>query len=242
MKNLFFVLSFILSLNVVAQENKSACKNGSYILEQSQQFHDPHGHWQEAELSLHIQEPRIQNPGRYSIVNLNNASGYFKLDRSRDAHISSHIVAADGTASVLWNGSEYFSKDLIEKYRLQTSRCAGYQQFYQLMYGLPMTLDEQLVKTVGKVETIERNGQQVFAVDIELKEAMISKHWRVLIAVDNFQVLGLELFHPDDPTQGEILTFDDLVEVDGIQMPRIRHWYDMEAQYLGSDIIVKEIK
>jgi hypothetical protein len=71
---------------------------------------------------------------------------------------------------------------------------------------------------------------------------MISKHWRVLIAVDNFQVLGLELFHPDDPTQGEILTFDDLVEVDGIQMPRIRHWYDMEAQYLGSDIIVKEIK
>lgn len=242
MKNLLFVLSFILSLNLVAQENISACKNGSYILEQSQQFHDPQGNWQNAEIKLHIVEPRIQNPGRYSIMYLNNASGYFKLDRSRDEHMSSHIVETDGSPKVLWNGNENFSDELIEKYRLQAARSNGYQQFYQLMYGLPMSLDKHLVKTVGKVKTVDRKGQQVFAVDLELKEAMISKHWRLLIAVDNFQVIGLELFHPDDATQGEILNFDDLVTIEGIQIPRIRHWYDMEAQYLGSDIIVKEIK
>ena len=84
-------------------------------------------------------------------------------------------------------------------------------------------------------------GKEVFEIALKLNRSVISEHWKLLVAVDNYQLIGIELLHPETD-EGEKLVFEDLMSLGEMQIPRIRHWYDLEATYLGSDIIIKEIE
>lgn len=45
----------------------------------------------------------------------------------------------------------------------------------------------------------------------------------------------------DDNTKGERLYFDKSITINGITIPRIRHWYEMNDEFSGSDIILKQL-
>ena len=109
------------------------------------------------------------------------------------------------------------------------------------MYGLPMSLDEGIIEEIQQVQTVQEDGKELFEISLKLNRSVISDHWKLLVAVDNFQLIGIELLHPETPEEGERLVFEDLVSLGDVQVPRIRHWYDLQATYLGSDIIIKEI-
>ena len=55
-------------------------------------------------------------------------------------------------------------------------------------------------------------------------------------------LLGIEIIFPDDPTKGDRLIFENTLEINGINIPRIRHWFELRNNdYSGSDMIMKEI-
>ena len=124
--------------------NQEKVLDGKLILEKTITKHDSLNSWNETKMSLHIQEPRIANPHRYSILQLNNSTGFFKLSRNRDQHISEHVIDSSGNSFVLLNGKSEIDTTLIKKYRLDASRNIGYKTFYQLLYGLPMSLNDSL--------------------------------------------------------------------------------------------------
>lgn len=242
MKKTFFVLLLLVSMYFPLKAQESPCKNSAYILEKSVAWHDPSGHWDQFQAKLYIQEPRPQNPPRYSIVTFDNASAAFELLRNRDQYLCTYQVSADGKPNILLDGQENFSADLVEKYRLVPQRSLDYKNFYSFMYGLPMSFIDKY-KTLENAQTTVFNGQAALVVETELKEAMISKHWRLFFHLENYKFLGIEILDMEKPGEGERIVFDGSIHLQGMRLPRMHHWYELKTyEYSGSDIIVKEMK
>lgn len=237
MKHLPYLLLPLVLLLSSSNHQNTPCQNGAYILTQSIKLHDPHSSWQNASFDMVIREPRLSNPGRFSNVQLDMSTGTFRLERDRNNHISTHIVDASGQPSTLLDGKKETGPELIEKYRLQPERNANYRAYYEFMYGLPMVLNEEgyTMKTVN--ETVF-DGQKAVAIDFELATPMIASSWRVFFSADDYRLLGLETLG-DKPEEGEYLVFNGNVGIEGMNLPRFRHWYNKQTdEYLGSDILV----
>ncbi len=239
--NSFFVFLLII-ISACSTSTEPQTLTSQEILQKSIEYHDPNNNWQRLNIHLHIQEPRIDNPERYSIVKLNNRSDAFELIRNRNEHISRHVIDSEGKPTVLFNENENIPPELVAKYRLNPDRNFVYRDFYKMLYGLPMTLNDATIKAMGQVESTIYNGEVCHQIPLELKEEMFSKHWVIYIAKSNFTYCGMEIIFPDDNTKGERLYFDGEVNLDKIKIARYRHWHTYpEGKYSGSDIVVKDI-
>lgn len=214
---------------------------GSKILNNSIAAHDSSNQWRAAKLNFHIQEPRISKPFRYSVLMLDNSTNTFELSRNRDHHISTHGIESDGNSFVLLDGEPEIDSVLVKKYRLDPSRNAGYRSFYQLYYGLPMSLNQSIGKILNTTEQVF-NNEECYKLEIELKEKVISSYWHLFISKSTMQIRGIEIIFPDEPDNGERIYFDKLLFTNGMKIPRVRHWHELsDDSYSGTDIIVKEI-
>ncbi|WP_299670502.1 DUF6503 family protein [uncultured Polaribacter sp.] len=211
------------------------------ILKNSIQKHDPQNQWNFAALNFHIQEPRIGNPIRYSIVKLNNKTGAFELQRNRNTAISSHIIDDNGNASTLLNGNVTNDSLLIKKYRLDPKRNFGYKRFYQTLYGLPMSLKNEQITLHTKVEEVMFNKKNTYKISLEFKEPLFSKDWNLYFSVEDFTIQGIEMVFPEDLLKGDRVLFDDFVKVENLLLVRMHHWYALDNTYAGSDIILKQL-
>jgi hypothetical protein len=221
--------------------NQEKVHDGKLILEKAIVKHDSLSNWNKAKLNLHIQEPRISNPYRYSILTLDNSNNSFKLKRNRNQYISEHIINSNGNSFTLLNGKTEIDSILIKKYRLDTSRNIGYKKFYQLLYGLPMSLNNYLKEIIRTSENIF-NEEECYKIEMQLKEPMISEYWNLFVSKSDMEIKGIEILLPDKPDGGERIYFDKLITVDGIKIPRIRHWHEFKDDtYSGSDLIIKEL-
>ena len=64
----------------------------------------------------------------------------------------------------------------------------------------------------------------------------------MFFAQKDFKILGIEMFFPENPNKGERLIFEGEFETNGIKIPRMKHWYELNNVYSGSDIIISELK
>lgn len=215
--------------------------SGKTIIEKSINKHDPSGNWESVHLRIHIQEPRVSNPHRYSVLKLNNNNGAFELVRNRDEHIVQYITDPKGSSKVLLDGDEEIDSSLVKKYGLDPTVNMRYKSFYHFMYGIPMTLNDKTVKSFGSATTAFFNNQESYKVEVELSETLISANWNLYISSKDYRLLGVEMVFPEDSTKGERIYFEHDFEYDDLIIPRVRHWHNYhDNQYMGSDIILKD--
>lgn len=236
----YIILCFILVFASCASNETNP--SGKDIIAKSIQKHDPDSKWSTAELHLRIQEPRLQNPVRYSEVTLNNKNGAFSMFRNREEHVSNHVIDHEGNATTYLDGNIVTDTLLIKKYRLEPSRNTIYRRFYQSLMGLPMSLQIEKLDSVGNVTRVVFNAIESYKVPVVLEEPMFSKHWNLYFSKSDFSMVGIEMVFPDDPKKGERLFFEGSVYLDGITIPRYKHWHELSGEYAGSDIIVKSLK
>ncbi|MEX0288046.1 MAG: DUF6503 family protein [Flavobacteriaceae bacterium] len=245
MKILNVCIGFLFLLGIISwNTNNPDCKNSTYILGQTKKQYDADKRWEASEIKLHIQEPRVGNPLRHTKLQLVNSTDYFEMERFREDGVVKRILTGDGESKIFLNNETDLPEDIIETYRLNKERSIGHKNFYKLMYGLPMSLNETLWEQIAPAEKGTFEGSEVYRVNVALKEAMISKHWTLLIDVKNYKLLGIEFNHPEAPgKEEELIKFESEFEVDGIKLPRIRNWYIKGTnEYLGSDIILETLK
>ena len=106
-----------------------------------------------------------------------------------------------------------------------------------------MSLTDDLIESIGDLQSSTYEGRQVYAIDIELKEVMISKNWQFSIDPHTYSLRALKLDHSGDPEwPDEIIVFDGEFQFKDIRIPRFRHWYLLDSgEYQGSDIIVRSV-
>lgn len=221
--------------------NQEKTLDGVLILKKSIVEHDSLNFWDKTKFNIHIQEPRISDPYRYSILRLDNSTNSFELSRNRDQHISKHIIDSLGNSSLFLDGKTNIDTILIRKYGLDPSRNIGYKNFYKLLYGLPMSLNNSL-KKIAKTSERKFNKEKCYKIELELKEPVISKYWNLYVSKANMRVKGIEIVFPDKPNEGERIYFDGIIIINGIKTPQKRHWHKLkDSSYSGSDLIIKEI-
>lgn len=234
-------LPFLLSGTIEPEERQAWCKNSLHILEQSKLRHDPQREWEKLALSLHIQEPRIQTPERYSKIKINNREEMFEIERTREEGRMKSMVDKNGNFSTLLN-DEVAPEAIISKYGLNKERNMMYWSFYKTMIGLPMSLTEDSYLKLDTAEVVRFEAITVYRIDLELKESIIRKNWSLMISPDTYELLAIELKSDNPAEDSEVIKFEGEFATGGMRIPRIRHWYSKEsATYLGSDIIVKEL-
>ncbi|MEO0338843.1 MAG: DUF6503 family protein [Bacteroidota bacterium] len=237
--NLLSILLLFLSITIF-NPSPGPTEKGKKIIQSSIQKYDPQGKFSTLKYQVHIQEPRPQTLDRYSKLRVDHATGYFKLDRNREDKIASYIVDAQGQPSVLLDGESSFPEEWREKYRLNSQAPFGYKRFYYIQFGLPMTLDDDFIEAINELTKTTFNGQAAYAIDITLKEPMFTNNWKLYIARKDFAYLGMDMYKVEnDEVVGERLIYDGHFEVDGVTLPRMKHWYDIKTgAFLGSDIVV----
>ncbi len=236
----YFAFLFILFLTSCNNSTKEI--SGKTLLEKSIQKHDPKKEWNKASLALRIQEPRLGNPTRFSEVFLNNLDNSFELIRNREDKMASYKIDASGISSVLLNNEIVTDSISIDRYMLQPERVKIYQNSYQDMLGLPMSLNDDLISKIGTVSKTEFGRESAYQIELELKREVFSKNWYVYLSAKDFTLLGIDLISSENSNQGERLYFEKSVQIGTISIPRMKHWYDLNGEYLGSDVIVKKLE
>lgn len=220
-----------------------ACKKATFIspeemLSKSIAYHDPSGNWDKTALHLHIQEPRIKNTSRYSVVTIDNKLNSFELKRNRGDKTASYIMSADGDASTQLNGEAVTDTNSIKQYLLQPSRVGRYQDFYKQLLGLPMSI-QPLIDSLGTSKKVLFNNKSCIKVPVKLTKGVFSNYWNLFFDPTTFEIVGIEIIYPDDPEKGERLYFDGAIKIDGLTLPRHRHWHEYKGDaYSGSDILI----
>lgn len=233
------LITIISGLNV----KDDFCKNSEYILSKANKVYDANNQWQHSAINIHIQEPRVGNPQRYTKLLLNNASNYFEMERQKDIGTIKRIVNEHEKSEILVNGKSDISTEIKEKYALNLERTLKSKNFYKILYGVPMSITNELWDNIEPAQQIVFEGKEAYKIAIELKETLISKHWALLISKENYELLAIEFNHPEQPeNEGEIIKFNGEYEINGMKIPRIRNWYAKGTnEYLGTDIIVTEL-
>ena len=153
----YFIIALFTILSMIPrswEKEDSDCRNSAYLLKQSKAQYDPQGIWDQTEIRVHIQEPRIQNPYRYTKLILNRESEYFEFERIREDGIEKRIIDEVGKGQVFFNGSPNIPQEVIEKHRLTLERSKDYRNFYQIFYGLPMSLNTAFIQKMEPAETV----------------------------------------------------------------------------------------
>jgi hypothetical protein len=146
---------------------------------------------------------------------------------------------ANGRPMVLLDGNESFDEEIRARYRLYPDQVAGYRNFYKIMYGIPMSITPGLIKQFDAVETKDFEGQKALAVSFEWKDPVIKPHWTLYVDPITYGILGVDMTDRSGQGDGERIVFRGLVKYGDLQLPHMRHWYDLqEVSYLGSDIII----
>lgn len=228
-KLLFLLISIFSSYNLFAQE-----LSVEEIVKNTVRFYDPQAQWKLSNFSFELDEPRLKTPQRHSQVILNNKSKELKITRY---YLPDTIVqGVDQNAHFfIFNGQEIdLDNDTIrmDSYRTSKARVEGMGKFYSFLLGMPHNLPQIKDKIL-----ISHANSDIYILEIELSEPIISKKWRLYIDKNDFYLKKMET---SDNEFGEIIIFsEETAEVKGIKFPRFRHWYnEKDNAYLGSDIIV----
>lgn len=244
MKFLKLFIGLVLVFAAIGSKtNATDCKNSVYILDQVKEKYDANQLWNQSALAIHIQEPRVGNPQRHTKLSLKNSDDYFEMERFRQDGIVKRILTGNGESQIFLNGESDLSQAIIEQYRLNVERSIDHKKFYKLMYGLPMSLTEEIWKRIEPAQKSEFEGVDAYRVRIELKDEMISNYWTLIVGVETYELLAIEFNHPEVPEkEEELIKFEGEFEISGVKLPRIRNWYIKGTnEYLGTDIIVAEL-
>ena len=247
MKSILSILTLSACYIIIGWSSSTkACKNSSYIIEQAKRTYDAKNTWQTSTLEAHIQEPRVGLPHRYSELRLNNDGSYFDLKRENKIGTVIHrTLNSNGDHHITLNGMRNLTEQQIEKYVLTKEKTAQSKEFYELLYGMPMSLTKERWKQISAAKSVIFKGKKAYEINLEMQKKWVSSYWQLYIDREHHRILAIKFNESTtENSPGELLYFeDDLFEINGYQIPRIRHWYskDPEEGYLGSDIIVDQL-
>ena len=165
----------------------------SEILRQSLQFHDPGEQWPASQFQMVIDEPRTNFPERQSTILINLPEQTFEVTRNYEGTVVRRGIDAERCYSFIGDQPvDPTDSATVNQYRLQCDRTQGYQSFYQLLTGLPMTLFTPEVSLGETVDAVEFGPYACYAVSARLNNPIIGEQWIFYFDRTNYQLRGFD--------------------------------------------------
>lgn len=234
----FFAVSIFLMFCFVSCEKELTAEQ---VVQNSINFHDPSGNWSNFQDTLEIVLSMPGESDRFSEVLIDFPEEHFSLVAIQDS-ISKTYSLIKKDCILKLNGSNSFSEAEAEAHNLNCNMAKLYKDYYEFLYGLPMKLHDPGTQ-IEEVEKVTFKNKEYLKVEVTYDEKVGSDIWNFYFDPETFALEVYQFFKSDESgakigDSGEYILLDDLKEIDGVRMPKIRTWYyNSDDSLLGQDIL-----
>ena len=232
----YFVLGllFVIVIDSYGQEI-----SGMELLVKAINYHDPDNNWDNFNSTLHISLEMPDKPSRFSKVFIDNANNMFKLEEAtNDAMVIREVSKGDCIISL--NGKKEFTEEEVTKHKLTCDRSLKMRDYYTYLYGLPMKLMDEGTLVHPEVKLKEFMGVDYLQLKVTYDEKVGSDTWYFYFNPKSFAMEIYQFYHDETKNDGEYILLTELLEVDGIKLPKTRKWYvNKDNTLLGADVLLK---
>ncbi len=234
MKTILVCLFVLVCLTSTAQEI-----SGPELLERSIAFHDPAGNWKTFRGTLHIELTMPGRPDRSSEVTIDLPKQYFESRVTREGNTTERTLIK-GVCEFSLNGDTAPSEVAIKEHRGDCQRTKLMRNYYTYLYGLPMKLKDPGTNIHEKIARKTFKGKEYLVLKVTYDEAVGSDTWYFYFDPETHAMEVYQFFKDERKNDGEYILLKDILEVNGIKIPKTRAWYyNSNDGYLGTDDLVK---
>ena len=223
-------------------KKKIATIDGKTLLSKSIQYHDPQGQWPTFQAQLFFEQTRLYSDKKEtSDVILDLPNSYFKsIDRRRGNIIEREVNKT--VCQTTLNGSSDFSEADKEKHRLTCERAKMFRDYFSYLYGLPMKLKDTGTIIDPTVYQTQFQGKDCLSMRVTYEPSVGDDIWYFYFHPTTYALIGYRFYHVEAKNDGEYITLDEEITVQGIKIPQNRHWYyNKNKQFIGADFLVRGV-
>ena len=222
---------FILLIPVLAFGQQT----GEDLVAASIKFHDPENNWSKTKAIFNFSDTRPGKEARPATLYLNNTNGTLCIMRLQDgAEVTRHTE--NDICSYDVNGNFQPSAEEIEKYSLDEKRSLMLRNYYLYLWGLPMKLTDPGTRIDPTIYYKEFNGKPARAAKVTYDAEVGSDIWYFYFNSETNEMIGYQFFHDEDKGDGEYILLSDILELNGMKIPKSRAWYtNPDSTLLGTD-------
>ncbi|MEL6557139.1 MAG: DUF6503 family protein [Bacteroidota bacterium] len=194
------------------------------ILNKAIAYHDPNGEWNSFAYRLFFDQDLPDGSISKEIVELNNATSYFKAKRQK-------------------NEVEFgLNKDscfVISTKKLPCERITMMRNYYLYLWGLPMKLKDPGTNLDAKVREGKFGNTDCYILRVPYEKDI----WYFYFDKASFAMKGYEFFKDEAKRIGERIELTGEFSVGNMKLPQNRKWNNThDQQYLATDKLVKAEK
>ena len=90
------------------------------------------------------------------------------------------------------------------------------------------------------VRTDTFNGRKCLVLTVKYDKGVGTDSWFHYLNPQTFALEGYRFSHNRQPNDGEFIICEQLIEVEGVKMPKVRHWHENKTgKFLATDILDK---
>jgi hypothetical protein len=206
---------FLIVLLAVATSCEETLTSQS-IISKSIAYHDPEGQWKTFDHSLNFEEQRPDGTMRETSVHIDlpNSSYYvYREDQYEFEMVNSELKIMDG--------------------EIDSNRAEVIKNYYLYLWGLPMKLADHNTP-IGDWKRGKWQNKSSLEVEVNYEKDT----WFFHFDPETFQMIGYQFYTDSLLTKGENIYLQEVINVQGIQIPKRRSWYSIpDNKYLGVDIL-----
>ena len=234
MKKLQLLTFLFMSITASAQTI-----SGPALLDKTIAFHDPNGNWKMLGARISFAEDERNGKMIKQLIEFKNGGDYFKGFRSDGEHEVVQILDGESCTLTL-DGKSDFTEEERKQHRLTPDRAKKMRDYYVYLYGLPMKLKDEGTQVDDQITKAEFMGKEYLKLKVTYDAAVGKDTWYFYIDPETYEMSAYQFFHDESKNDGEYITLEGMVEVDGVKIPKLRTWYtNKEDKLLGVDNIAK---
>ena len=209
------------------------------LLEKSIAYHDPNGNWNQFKGEFTIAMETPNGSKRTTQVTLDFPLQFFQSMVTQDGTTTQAEWKA-GVCSHWLNGSETFTNEAAEKYRLNCKQTTKMRNYYVYLYGLPMKLKDPGTRIDPKVIKKTFKGKMYNCIKVRYDESVGKDTWYFYFDLKTHQLRHYQFYHDEAKNDGEYILLSEETAVQGIKMPKVRAWFTNGGdRYLGTDVLLE---
>ena len=217
----------------------SAQKTGIELINASISFHDPDNSWPSVKSTFHFSDTRPGKKARAATLFLNNSNSTLCIMREEEngKKVTTHVAMDE--CSYVVDGN--FSPDAteIEQLRLNEDRSIMLRNYYLYLWGLPMKLTDPGTRIDAKIYKKAFNGHDTNAAKVTYDAEVGSDIWYFYFDTVTNEMIGYQFFHDEAKGDGEYILLTDMIEINGMKIPKNRAWYtNPDSTLLGTDRLI----
>ena len=237
MKNV--ILLCLLLLAVFRCDQPEEIVTSEDLLNKSIAYHDPNNKWETFQGEIKYSLTYADSSKREGDILFDFPNSRFEMNDTKDSIRTYSELDKDQCHATL-NGSEEFTQEQAEQYRLTCDAIKRMRNYYAYTFGLPMKLKDPGTNLYEKIDTIAFKGQDYLRLKVTYDQNVGEDTWYFYLNPENYKLEVAQFFHDETKNDGEyILMSDEEVDCNSIKFTKQKDWFtNKDDAFLGADIIL----